>query len=576
MGLKLNSVSIKTKIISLGIIIIISFTAMIFFYFLPAVEKFINEKKKETVKSIVQTSAGIADAYHRRAESGELTDEEARVQAMHVIRAMRYGADSADYVWINDFNKVMLMHPAKPEMEGKDQSDFKDSEGLRIFDKFLEAAKSPQKSGFVRYVWPSKTDKNVTVPKESYVQAYDQWGWIIGTGIYVDDVAKDIRTLKISVLIMLGAVILVMSFFLYVFAGSMTNRINIVKNNLAYIKDGDLSHKVKIKGTDEIETMLSSYNEFAERIREIIEEVKASSQQLSSSATELSAAADSASKNSQSQAAATEEITATIEQISANLDNINAQTDQQLDKVNYIQSIIADLNGKLSEISDYMGKTTTLTSDITGITRTAEKSLSNMSSNMEKISNSSQEMKNIVSIINDISDKINLLALNAAIEAARAGDAGRGFAVVSDEISKLADQTAESIKGIDKLISDNEYEINIFSGSVEEIMRTINSILEGMVSVGGMSENVSKLMASGLETNNSISFEFLDIQQRAGMIQTATREQKSAMEEMVKTVADISSTSQDVASSSEEIAGSSEELSAMAENLQKRVSFFRS
>ena len=100
---------------------------------------------------------------------------------------------------------------------------------------------------------------------------------------------------------------------LYSFANKMTKRVNIVKNNLSMIKNGDLTHTVAIAGNDEIETMLSSYNDFAVRIREIIEEVKSSSQQLASSSTELSAAADSASKNSQSQAAATEEITATIE-----------------------------------------------------------------------------------------------------------------------------------------------------------------------------------------------------------------------------------------------------------------------
>jgi len=105
-----NNISIKKKIIFLGIVIILSFTAVIFFYLLPKVESFVIEKKKETIKSIVQTSVGIAESYRKLAMSGEISEDEAKTRTMHTVRAMRYGDKLADYVWINNFQKVMLTH----------------------------------------------------------------------------------------------------------------------------------------------------------------------------------------------------------------------------------------------------------------------------------------------------------------------------------------------------------------------------------------------------------------------------------------------------------------------------------
>jgi methyl-accepting chemotaxis protein len=575
-----KNMSIRIKIILLGIVIIGAFSAIIFAYILPRLEENIIRVKQEIIKNVVATAVGVADHYYKQSQDGLITEDEAKTKTMEIVRNMRYGVDNLDYIWINDFNNVMLMHPVKLDWEGKDQSGFKDKHGLPIFDEFLKKAKSPEKQGFVRYMWDSKPDKitkkKKIVPKESFVRAFEPWGWIFGTGIYIEDVSDEILKTKLYLSAIVIIVIAGASLLLYIFAHTITKRVNVVKTNLEKVKNGDLSVTVRIRGRDEIESMLDSYNNFVLRIREIVNEVKTSSEQLATSATELSAAADSSSRNSQSQAASNEEITATIEEISSGIENISIETDQQLEKINQAHNIMDELNLKLTEMGTLVSNTRSRTNDMASVTKTTEISLSRMSEIMSKINSSSQEMKNIINIINDISDKINLLSLNAAIEAARAGEAGRGFAVVSDEISKLADQTAQSLKSIGGLIRDNETEIKNFSGNVNEILLTINSVVEGIGSVNDMTGAVYETMRDGLEKNNVAVKQFKDIQSQAEMIKSATREQRIAMDEIVKSVGEISSASQSTASSSEEIAGSSEELSAMAESLLKKVGYFRS
>jgi methyl-accepting chemotaxis protein len=361
---------------------------------------------------------------------------------------------------------------------------------------------------------------------------------------------------------------------LYLFSLNISKRITILQHSLEKAKNGNLDCSVVNSSCDDIGSMFTSFNGFVDRINLIVGEVKASSEQLSTSSVELAASADTFAKNSQTQAASTEEITATIEEVSGGVESIALEVNNQLGKINQVQEKISSLNDDILEMNQQVSETRSLTSHITGLTKSSEESLKSMSANMDKINNSSQEMKQIIGIINDISDKINLLSLNAAIEAARAGDAGRGFAVVADEISKLADQTASSIKEIGTRIRENETEISKFSSNVEEVLQFLNSTIEGIVSIGKMSDTVATTMNSGLEKNRLVIEDFTDLKNKAGNINIATIEQKTAMDEMVKSVSEIASVSQATALGSEEIAASSEELSGVAELLRDRVNFF--
>jgi methyl-accepting chemotaxis protein len=569
-----KDISIKIKIIFIGFVIIAIFGGVIFGYIIPSIQKQLMSEKRQMIQNIVRTVVSNAEGLNKRVANGELSEKEAQQTIITQVRTLRYGDENDDYIWINDFNSIMVEHPTSPKFNGTDMSYFLDKDNTPIIKIFARIAKE-EKSGFLQYKWGSKKDPNIIVPKLSYVQGFEPWQWAIGTGIYIDDVTAKIRNITLLISVIVAGVLLLSILMLYFFAHNISRSVNLVKKNILRVRDGDLTSRVDHPGRDEIGIMLTAYNDFAVKMCEVIEEVKSSSEQLSSASVELAAGADTFSKSSQTQAASTEEITATIEEITSGVESIAMETQSQLSKISDVRQRIDTLSADLSRMNDQIDGTRKLTGNMSSISRTTEESVSRMSSNMTKISNSSQEMRSIVDIINDISDKINLLSLNAAIEAARAGEAGRGFAVVADEISKLADQTAQSLKGIGNLIRENEAEINKFTGEMNEVLGMIKSITDGISSVDAMASSVNVSMDQGLASNREVLDGFNELQQRAEMIQSATREQRIAMDEMVRTVGDISSTAQSTASSSEEISGSAEELSGMAENLQAKVEFFK-
>ena len=221
---------------------------------------------------------------------------------------------------------------------------------------------------------------------------------------------------------------------------------------------GDFHNTMSTKITkrkDVIGELAQSYNDFITITRDVISDVNHSANQLAYSADEISSAVKDFSANIQNQSANSEEISASVEEMEASMINVAGESETQNNSIKFLDKQIKDMSVMLREIQKMTQNTFTLTEKLQSRAATGEQTLRTMDHTMVKLNNSSQDMVNILAIIDEISEQINLLSLNAAIEAARAGDAGKGFAVVADEISKLADQTAKSLKDIDSLIRMN-------------------------------------------------------------------------------------------------------------------------
>ncbi len=190
------------------IVAIILFIASIFTVIIPVFHQNMMDQKKEMIKELTASAASIIDHYILKEASGAMTRENAQKEAINVIKEMRYGNDNKDYFWITDMQPVMVMHPYSTELIGKDLRNFKDNDdksGIRLFVEFVELVKQ-HNEGYLKYQWQLKDDPSKTASKLSYILGIPKWNFIIGTGVYINDVEEEIQELQTDLLVSFSAI----------------------------------------------------------------------------------------------------------------------------------------------------------------------------------------------------------------------------------------------------------------------------------------------------------------------------------------------------------------------------------
>ncbi|MBN2041614.1 MAG: methyl-accepting chemotaxis protein [Spirochaetes bacterium] len=378
------------------------------------------------------------------------------------------------------------------------------------------------------------------------------------------------------------AVILLISLIISIFIAVLISRK--IFGSLAFFNNifkkgssGDLDARYPVKSNvnDEISSLGQMFNNFIQKVKEVIQEVVDVSGDLSVSSEELSATTTIFSENSQNQAASSEEITATMEEVSAGINNVSNNAQYQYEKLNEVISHVDELSKIINSTAEQVSEAQKQSEQITEEAKTGNESLNLMNESMTEITNSSEEVSDIIEIIVGISNKINLLSLNAAIEAARAGDAGRGFAVVSDEISKLADQTAASINNIAALIEKNNTEIESGMKNVTSTISSITKIIKGVELIDTMMNTIITNVKKQQSTNDLVNASIYELKDRSDEVTRATEEQGVASGEIMKSISNINDIIQTGASGAEEISANVDKLSQMAENLRNKISFFK-
>ncbi len=362
----------------------------------------------------------------------------------------------------------------------------------------------------------------------------------------------------------------------YFFAKSLRKTVSSMEKSLDSIARGELNEDfVPMVTTDEVGSMSVYMNRLMKKIIEVITLIQNMSGELTISAVETANTADNVAQQSQSTAATIEEISSSLEEISAggesiynNIEYQNKRTHMLIDNINKMHAIITDEGKEMEQAMKVK----------TGLDLNIEEVKGKINDTMALMKTATQDagrMLDYTGLINEISDRTNLLSLNASIEAARAGEYGKGFAVVADEIGKLAEQAGENTKNISEIVKTTNASMDKSSQALNEAIAKIENIFEGLRSFGTMVNSIGEMTRRDMEINNGLKDDAEHFLERANEIMKAMEEQKSAVDEIVKSITVINTTTQSNSASSEELTAASESIAQNAKMLKDEIGFFK-
>lgn len=509
-------------------------------------------------KSNIRDTASIATAVVEEIVNRLGTGEQAKEAVRLALSKARYSENDAGYFFIFDKNGTFIVHSLKPEVEGKLGIGLTDPNGIKITVELRRLANNG--GGFVEYIY-DKPGYQAPQPKVAYSSPItNSDGWFLGTGLYTDDIVngtkrygekaearmhQQVTTVVMSTAVLITIVIVLMFYI----SSKITAPIKSMLDNFKDIAsgEGDLTYRIKAKGSDEIAQLGNAFDQFIGKLHGIISDVAEATSHVTNAASSINSQANALQHQLQEHNNETEQVVTAITEMSSTAQEVARNAND----------VASATNSANQDAQDALRLVDVSTQSISSL----ENNIQQSSNNMGSLQGQSHKIDDVLEVIGDIAEQTNLLALNAAIEAARAGDQGRGFAVVADEVRNLASRTQGSTLEIKQMLDELHNfvqqavtSMNESKESCGEVVNSSSDIVEGLNSVGHAVESINSM---------------------TDQIATAATEQSSVTDEINKNLVIIRDIVSSLLESSNDSSLVASELSEAGQTLNKLVGQFK-
>jgi methyl-accepting chemotaxis protein len=544
----IDRMKLKTKIALLVIVALLGLLSLVAYSALEMKRDLLNGRR-EVIQSVLEGTHATLAAYQAQEAAGTLTREQAQKAAAQAIGMVRYGGKDgkSEYVYSFTTEGVGIYHVIKERIGQNMLEKIRDSQGNYTWKDLLAAAKKSPSGAYTTTLSARPGQKEV-VPKLGYVMLFEPWSWVIGTGVYIDDLDDEFRAGLIFDLAIAGVLMVLIGGMGFVIARGVLRQVGGEPADaigvMSRVAAGDLTGSLPAapKGS-----MLGSMGEMVDSIRSMVSEISHSSNQLTQGAEQISSASREVAIASSRQSDATSSMAAAIEEMTVSINHISDSAKDTQD--NSLSSVT------LSE--DGFSRVEVAAHEI----REIASRVSDASARIRKLEERANQISSIAAVIKAIAGQTNLLALNAAIEAARAGEQGRGFAVVADEVRKLAERT---------------------SVATIEIEQMITGIQADTVQVVGVMDAALPQVAAGVKAAEGAADSLRQIKDGAQLtlgrirdVADSTREQSIASNSIAQKVEEIATMVDETTAAMQSTADTAADLERIASELARLVSRFR-
>lgn len=542
---KKHSIALKVNIVFFAVLIPISVLDLFISY--KEIRARLLEERKSMIKSQVVAAVGMYKAI--KSAMPDSTEEDVRKVFYNYINNYSYSKDG--YFYVYDMQGILLAHRYLRPI-GRNLWNFKDVKGNLLIQNHVKLLKEKPDGDYIEF-WFKKTQTDpVEYPKLSYTSMVGT-DFFIGTGLYYDDLERDVLMVISQTALILFIAFLVIMIIIILLLKRIFKPMQIMKNNFAEISRGDLTGEITIQSNDEMGELAADFTQFLNKIRTMVSNIIQSSgdvmgttrvlsDTISNSAHQMNEMVESVKKiytQISSQNNAVNETTASVTELISAVNSISNNIENQAAAVDQSSASIEEMASSINAVANTAKQADRIAINLSKVAKEGGDAIQKSIDAIHEIEESSQQISEIVDLITGIAEQTNLLAMNAAIEAAHAGEYGKGFAVVADEIRKLAENSASSGKEITNLVNEITEKINKTAELTTSAITGLNRILQDVEQTNKINAEISSAMTEQSNSVRDILHSMTSLVNITEEVRTSVREQKIGSSEISQVLSNL-------------------------------------